>query len=84
MKDDGMIDLEVHLDEETAKKLRSKTKDELLNELVVLILRNRVQIEDLDEYHEQNSKLMEDIGRLERDLRQAKAMLKSAIESWRA
>ena len=72
------VDVSLYLDKELASKLQKMTKKELLNQLVVLVLKTRVQQETIDELEQQ----VKDNAQLKTHLAQAQAMLRAATAVW--
>lgn len=52
-KDNECVDISLYLDEEMATKLQKMTKEKLLNQLIVLVLKTRVQQETIDQLEQQ-------------------------------
>ena len=67
------IDVSLYLDEELASKLQKMTKQELLNQLIVLVLKTRVQQETIDDL--ENQAIAHSFHQLE--LRQARMAIRA-------
>lgn len=76
------IDIEVNLGAELADKLNKMSKKELLNRLCVMILRNKVQDEAVNELEYKCSELGSKLRRSEEYNGQARVMLTGIIERW--
>lgn len=77
-----MIDVEVNLGKELAHKLNKMTKTELLNHLVVVILKSQVQSQTISELEIEKSKSFERLKELKGSLWQAKNMIRSIMDRW--
>jgi cob(I)alamin adenosyltransferase len=93
MSDEEYMDVNLYLDADTASILKKKTKKELFNNMVVLILKTRIQQETIDrlekEHGETESKLNNEkevlqtkLDKAEAYVEQGRAMIESAMNRW--
>jgi len=78
--EEEMIDVEVNLGAELAKKVKKASKTELVNRLVVSELHRKVQLETIDGYETEIAQLKEDLYRARYKQRLAEAMVNSVID----
>jgi len=83
------IDIELNLGKELADKLTKMNKKELLNRLIVTILKSHVQAETIVDLEKQTESLQKEKNRAEDHLdkaehavEQARAMIEGAMDRW--
>jgi len=77
-----MIDVELRLGKEQANELLKLTKPELMNRLVVMILRNHVQDEAINNLEKENTRVKGMLDKAETYIEQARGMINSLMEKW--
>jgi hypothetical protein len=91
--EEEMIDVELNLGKELADKLFKKTKKELLNDVVVLVLKTQVQTETIREMEDEaeaiekrlNNKISvldTKLDKAEAYVEQGRAMIESVMNRW--
>jgi len=81
-KVEEIVDLEVNLGKELASKLHAMTKKELLSQLGVSVLRNRVQDETVNSLESEKDALQSKLDKAESYVEQGRAMIESILEKW--
>jgi hypothetical protein len=80
--EEEMIDVEVNLGKELADRINKMSKKELLNNLVVTVLRSRVQDETVESLEKDNEALSKRLEKAESYVEQGRAMIDSVMERW--
>lgn len=76
------IDVEVNLGKEMADKINSMTKKELINNVVVLSLRNHVQDDTVERLEKELARTKEHLDKAEDYVEQARGMIEAITERW--
>jgi hypothetical protein len=77
-----MVDIELNLGKEIADKINGMTKKELINDLIVLILKERVQEETIDRVEKERQNLEKKLSKAESDVEQGRAMIEASMQRW--
>jgi len=76
------IDIELNLGKELADKINKMNKKELLNNLVVSVMRGRVQQETISNQEKEKDILQAKLDKAESYVEQGRAMIKAVMNRW--
>ena len=79
-----IVEEELRLPKDTVAKYKSMKKDDLLNTLFVLILRNHVASETIEGLEKEITRHKDSIHTLSDNLRQAKLVIDAIMSDWRS
>jgi len=82
MSKEEMVDVELRVGKELGQKLHNMKKDELLNALIVQVLRGRVQDDTVESLEKDKEALQNQLTKSWEAIRQARRMVNAAMEMW--
>jgi len=77
-----MIDVEVNLGKELADKINKMSKKDLINNLVVTVLKSRVQDETIESLEKEKDAVQLKLDIAQSYVEQGRAMIKAVMERW--
>ena len=76
------VDLTIYLDKDLASEIKKKTKLQLIEGLVPIILKSRVQTETIDSLEKEIKMLQAKLTKTEAHIEQGRAMINSVMSRW--